>query len=181
MVLGAILAHDYLVWWAAQVVALVILVWLALRWQPGFLGGRTIGRMLTQTLDSRADQIQKQLQAAERSREEAARIRRQSEEEVAQARKDADDIVRRAAQTSEAIKSEIEARAREEYERIVGQAKSEIDYERRQAELALRRRAADIVVDAAEEVVERNLDAEADSTIIRDSVARFGNLGGNGR
>ena len=80
-----------------------------------------------------------------------------------------------ASETSQAIQKDIEARAREEYDRVVGQARNEIDAERRQAELALRRRAADIVVDAARQIVEKNLDAESDQCLIRESVAQLGN------
>jgi F0F1-type ATP synthase membrane subunit b/b' len=68
----------------------------------------------------------------------------------------------------------MEQRARQEYDRVIGQARSEIDYERRQAELALRRRAADIVVDAAGQVVGRYLSPDADRQIIRDSLKDVG-------
>lgn len=175
VVAATVLAHSYYLWWVAQLIALAILIFLALRWRPGFLGGRTIGETLNRSLDQRAASIKDQLQAAERSRQEAAKIREQTAQDVARARQEAEDIVRRAAQTSEAIQRDIETRAREEYDRIVGQARSEIDYERRQAELALRRRAADIVVDAAGQIIERNLDAAADQRIIRESVAQLGN------
>ncbi len=176
MVLAAsTLSGNYLVWWVAQIVALAFIVFLVLRWRPGFLGGKTIGQTVNASLDSRAAQIKEQLEAAERSRQEAERIRRQSAQDVAQAKEEAEGIVARASETSQAIQKDIETRAREEYDRIVGQARTEIDAERRQAELALRRRAADIVVDAARQIVEKNLDAEADQRLIRESVAQLGN------
>jgi F-type H+-transporting ATPase subunit b len=176
MVLAAsTLSGNYIVWWVAQLVALALIVFLVLRWRPGFLGGKTIGQTVNTSLDNRAAQIKEQLEAAERSRQEAERIREQSAQDVAKAKEEAEGIVTRAAQTSQAIQKDIEARAREEYERIVGQARNEIDAERRQAELALRRRAADIVVDAARQIVEKNLDAEADQRLIRDSVSQLGN------
>jgi F-type H+-transporting ATPase subunit b len=176
MVLAAsTLSGNYIIWWVAQLVALALIVFLVLRWRPGFLGGKTIGQTVNSTLDSRAAQIQEQLEAAERSRKEAERIREQSAQDVARAKEEADGIVRRASETSQAIQKDIEARAREEFDRIVGQAKNEIEAERRQAELALRRRAADIVVDAARQIVEKNLDAESDQRLIRESVAQLGN------
>jgi F0F1-type ATP synthase membrane subunit b/b' len=64
----------------------------------------------------------------------------------------------------------MEQRAHQEYDRIVSQAKSAIDYEREQAEQALRRRASDIVVDAARQVVEETLDAQADRRIVDDAL-----------
>lgn len=176
MVLAAsTLSGDYLIWWVAQLIALGLILFLVLRWRPGFLGGKTIGGMVNASLDSRAAQIKEQLEAAERSRQEAERIREQSAQDVARAKEDAEGIVARAAETSRAIQKDIEDRAREEYDRIVGQAKNEIEAERRQAELALRRRAADIVVDAARQIVEQNLDAESDQRLIRESVAQLGN------
>lgn len=164
------LANSYFLWWAAQVVAVAIIIFLILRWRPGFLRGRTIGETLGQALDAREDRIREQLEAAQQSREEAARIHEQSENDIAQARKEAEEIVTRATQTSLAIQKEIETRAHQEYERIVGQARVQIDYERERAELALRRRAADIVIDAAGEIVERYLEPQTDLRLIDDSL-----------
>jgi F-type H+-transporting ATPase subunit b len=170
-----ILAHNYPIWWLAQLVAVGILVFLFLRWKPGFLGGKTIGTTLGNTLDAREAQIKEQLAAAERSREEAARIREASQRDIQQAREEANGIVQRAGTTSQAIQQEIETRARQEYDRIIGQARTEIDYERQQAELALQRRAADIVIDAAGQIVQQHLDAGTDQQLIGDSL---GNLRG---
>jgi F-type H+-transporting ATPase subunit b len=167
------LANNLIIWWIAQVAAVAILVALFLRWRPGFLGGKTIREMTGQALDSREQQIREQLEAAQRSREEAARIREESERDIEKARHQGDEIVARAGHTSEAIQEEMHKRAREEYDRIVAQAKSQIEYERDQAELALRRRAADIVVDAAAQVVEQHLDPTADDRLIEDTLAHL--------
>jgi F-type H+-transporting ATPase subunit b len=168
------LASNYIIWFLAQLLAVAFLVLLFLRWRPSFMGRRTIGETLGQALDAREAQIQTQLQAAERSREEAARIQEQSERDIAQARREAEDIVSRASHTSQAIQEEMTARAREEYDRIVGQARTQIDYEREQAELALRRQAADVVIDAARQVVERHLQPQADQRLIDESLANMG-------
>jgi F-type H+-transporting ATPase subunit b len=165
------LSANLPLWWLAQLIAIAILVWLFLRWRPNFLRGRSIRQTLNDVLDARQQQIQTQLEAAQRSREEAARINEQAKQEIAQARKDAEEIVTRAAHTSEAIQQEMQKRAREEYERIIGQARVQIDYEREQAELALRRRASDIVVDAAGQIVERYLEPQTDRQIIDSSLA----------
>lgn len=175
-VLGTTLSNNYVWWLIADVIAIVILVWAFLRWRPGFLGKQTIGQTVNRLLDARAEQIRSQLEEAQRSRDEAARIRDQSAAQIEQARKQAEDIAARAAQTSEAIQQEMEKRAHEEYDRIVAQAKSEIDLERERAELALRRRAADIVVDAAREVVRRNLDDTADDQLIIESLSTIRGL-----
>lgn len=170
----AVLADQYFIWWGAQIVAVAILVFLALRWRPGFLGGKTVGMTLGAALDRREAQIRDQLEAAERSRQEAARIREEAQQDISRARSEAEQIVSRAHHTSEAIGQEMEQRARQEYERVIGQARLEIDYERRQAELALRRRAADIVVDAAGQVVANHISPEVDRRIIRESLQDLG-------
>lgn len=167
------LAGTFLLWWAAQVVAVAILIFLFLRWRPGFTGGRTVGEMLGQALDAREESIRAQLEEARRSREEAARIQEESERNIAHARSESEDIVSRATQTSQSIKEDITRRAEEEYQRVVAQARHQIDYEREQAELALRRRAADIVVDAAGQVVKQYLQPERDRELIVDSLGNI--------
>jgi len=169
-VLGATLSGTYLAWLIADVIAIAILVWAFLRWRPGFLRGSSIREAANRMLEVREQQIRTQLEEAQRSREEAARMREQSASQIEQARREAEAIVERARHTSAAIGEDLERRAREEYDRIVGQARSEIEYERERAELALRRRAADIVVDAAREVVQRNLDPQTDDRLIVESL-----------
>ncbi|GAC1467175.1 MAG: hypothetical protein PVSMB7_13450 [Chloroflexota bacterium] len=171
-----VLADQEIVWFVAELAAVVIIVVLILRWHPGFLGGQTISQSVSRSLDKREEQIREQLSAAQRSREEAARIRQQSEQDIAAAREEAQHIVDRASTTSEAILADLQTRAREEYDRIVGQAKGQIEYERQQAEAALRRRAADIVIDAAGQIVRRDLSADTDQRIINDSLTGIGGL-----
>ena len=134
------------------------------------MSGRTIGEVLGSALDSRENHIREQLDAAQQSREEAARIHEQSEQDIAEARKESEEIVARAGQTSRAIQNEMQQRAQEEYERIVSQARVQIEYERERAEMALRRRAADIVVDAAEQIVRENLEPQTDRRLIDESL-----------
>lgn len=170
------LASNFFLWWIAQVVAIAILVVLFLAWRPGFLGGKTIGETLKGALKSRENDIQMQLEAAQRSREEAERLHQAALQDVEQARQEASEIVTRAGSTSEAIGRDLETRAREEYERIVSQARAQIEYERERAELAIQRRAADIVVDAAREVIERNLEPQTDRRIIDTSLSELKEL-----
>jgi F-type H+-transporting ATPase subunit b len=173
----AVLAQNYFLWWGAQIVAVAILVWLFLRWRPGFLGKRTIREAMTSTLDARAAQIRAQLEAAEQSRREAERIRAESQQEIERARLEANQIVERASTTSAAIREDIVKRAQEEYERIVAQARDEIAYERRQAELALQQRAADIVVDAAGQIVREHLEPSTDRRLIDNSLSNLKEIG----
>ena len=165
------LADNLLWWWIAQVIAVAILVILFLRWRPGFLSRRTIGETLGGILDARAEVIRTQLEAAERSREEAERLHAEAQKDVERARVEAREIIERATHTSEAIGADLERRAREEYERIVGQARLQIDFERERAISALRRRAGDVIIDAAREVVERTLEPDTDRRVIEDSLS----------
>jgi F-type H+-transporting ATPase subunit b len=171
---GTVLANNYPFWWLAQIVAIGILIFLFLRWRPNFLSGKTIGETLGRVLDARRAQIEDQLAAAERSRQEAERVHAQTQQDIEQARQEAEKIVTGATHTSEAIRTEITQRASSEAERILAQAKAEIDQERNQALQALQRRAADIVVDAAGQVVARHMDAHADEQLINTSLRNMG-------
>lgn len=164
------LANNYIIWWIAQLVAIAILVYLFLRWRPGFMGGKTIGETMGGALDTREGQIRSQLDAAQQSRDEAERIHSESQREITEAREQSEQIVARASETGQAIQQEIQDRAREEYTRIVGQAATQIEYERERAEQALRRSAADIVVDAAGQVIEKHLEAQTDRRLIMESL-----------
>jgi F-type H+-transporting ATPase subunit b len=172
----ATLSGNFFAWWIAQVIAIAILLFLFLRWKPGFLGGRTILQTMGAALDSRSEQIQHQLEAAERSRHEAERIQAAAQQDIVHAREEAEGIVTRAQTTSEAIRQDLHTRAEEEAKRVVAQASAQINYEREQAELALQRRAADIVVDAARTVIQRNLDKAGDRRIIDTSLADLKDL-----
>lgn len=176
MVLTSVLAQNYFLWWAAQIVAVAILIWLFLRWRPGFLGRRTVKEAVRDALNARSSQIQQQLSAAEEARREAERMHQESQAEIEKARQESGVIIERAARTSDAIREEMRSRANEEYQRIVGQARDEIEYERRQAELALRQRAADIVVDAARQVVQNYLEASTDRRLIDESLSNLKEL-----
>jgi F-type H+-transporting ATPase subunit b len=173
MVVAATLSSNLFFWWLAQIIAVAILVILFLRWRPGFLGGRTIKDSMNGALDARSDAIREQLEAAQRSREEAARLHAEAQRDVENARTEAAEIVERASHTSAAIGADLERRAREEYDRVVGQARSQIEFERERALSALRRRAADIVIDSAREVVERTMEPRSDRRVIQDSLSNL--------
>jgi F-type H+-transporting ATPase subunit b len=170
-VLLATLSGNLIAWWLAQVLAIAILVILFLRWRPGFTGKRTVGEMVNSALDAREENIRDQLEAAQRSREEAERIQQAAAADIERARVESREIVERARSTSEAIQEDMQRRAREEADRVVAQASAQINYEREQAELALQRRAADIVVDAARTVIQQNLDDSSDRRIIDTSLS----------
>lgn len=170
------LAGNVYLWWAAQLVAIAILVLLFLRWRPKFTGRRTIGEIVGSLLDAREAQIRQQLAAADEAREEARRLHEEAQQDIERARGEAEEIVTRATRTSELIREDMDRHAREEYDRIVAQARVEIDLERERAESALRRRAADIVIDAAGQVVERELTPQADAGLINSSLDNLGEI-----
>ncbi|HZS94648.1 MAG TPA: F0F1 ATP synthase subunit B [Chloroflexota bacterium] len=170
------LAANVVLWWAAQLVAIAILVLLFLRWRPKFTGRRTVGEIVGSLLDARETQIRQQLAAADEAREEARRLHEEAQQDIVRARGEAEEIVSRAARTGELIREDMDRHAREEYDRIVAQARVEIDLERERAESALRRRAADIVIDAAGQVVERELTPQADAGLINSSLDNLGDI-----
>jgi F-type H+-transporting ATPase subunit b len=174
VVAAAVLANNYWVWWIAQLIAVAILVALFLRWKPGFLGGRTIGQTVGAALDARKAQIEEQLAVAERNREEAERLREQVRLDVEHAREEAERISSSSTTTAEAIRREIEQRAVDERQRILAQGRADIQQEEAQALQALQRRAADIVIDAAGEIVSRHMDENSDQRLIHGSLQKLG-------
>jgi F-type H+-transporting ATPase subunit b len=177
VIAASTLSSSYLWWWGAQLVSVAFLIYLFLRWRPGFLGGRTIGETLGAALDARKAQIDEQLKVAERNREEAERLRAQVLQDVETAREEAQKIVAGSSRTAEAIRQEIEQRAAEERQRILAQGRADIRQEEAQAMQALQRRAADIVIDAAGQIVSSHMDEASDQQLISSSLHSMGGQG----
>lgn len=117
-------------------------------------------------LDERAQKTRESVELAE----EAKKIQAQAEEEfnqrLAQASEEAHKIMEDALKVSEEIKKKARAEAQEEAEAILARAREEIRMERDEAIEGLHREFSDLVIQAAEKVIERSLDKKAHAELI---------------
>jgi F-type H+-transporting ATPase subunit b len=117
-------------------------------------------------MDERSARIKEGLEAAERAKEESARAQGEMQARLAEARKEGQQLLERAREMAERFKQDEREKARAEAEAFIAQARTDIQQERDEAIAQVRRQFADLAIRAAEQVINRSLDAQAHQDII---------------
>lgn len=133
---------------------------------------------LNETLDKRAAAVKAELEAAERAKVEAEKLRHDYESQIASARDEANQIVEQARQTGEEARQGIVARAEDEAAGIRERASSELAGERDRVAGELRGQVASLSLDVAEKVVGRSLDRSAQQALIEQFIDELGGVEG---
>jgi F-type H+-transporting ATPase subunit b len=117
-------------------------------------------------LDERTKRIEESLAAAERAQAQVAQADRERDELLTSTRREIQEMMTTAQQVAERIQSEARASAQAESQRIIETARQEADAERAQAMAELRREVASLAVQAAERIISRNLDDQAQRQLV---------------
>jgi F-type H+-transporting ATPase subunit b len=161
---------NELIWGTVAFVLLLVVLWRA-----------GVFKRITEALKERADRIQGNIERAERDRVEARELLERYRRQLDEARDEARRILDEARQTGEQIRKDIHARAQEEAGRMIEGATREIRAERDRAARELRREMGVLVVQVAERVVGRELDAAGHRKLIDDYIEELGReASGNG-
>ena len=118
-------------------------------------------RPILEVLDRRSQRIREGLEAAERSKEQAAKAEQDLAGQLAEARRQGQTLIAQAQESAGRIQEDSRNQARREAEALLERARSEIHLERDQAIAELRRQFADLTVNAAEKVINQSLDRQA--------------------
>jgi F-type H+-transporting ATPase subunit b len=122
-------------------------------------------------LDRRAERIREGLQAADKSKEQAAEAEQEVARQLEAARRQGQGLIAQAQEASSRIQEESRNAARREAEALLERARSEIQLERDQAIAELRKEFADITVSAAEKVIGQSLDRQGHQRLIEQVLA----------
>ncbi|ADU50290.1 ATP synthase F0, B subunit [Thermaerobacter marianensis DSM 12885] len=133
-------------------------------------------RPMLELLDRRREEIEANLAAAERAREEAARSEAEYRQRLAAAQREAQSILERATQLAEEERQQRLEAARREAEQLLERARATIEREKEQAIAALRREVADLTLLATERVLGRALDADDQRRLVAEAVEEVANL-----
>lgn len=133
-------------------------------------------RPFLEMLDRRREEIETNLAAAERAREEAARIEAEYRQRLAEAQREAQSILDRATHLAEEERQQRLEAARREAEQLLERARATIEREKEQAIAALRREVADLTVMATERVIRRALSEEERKRLVAEAVEEVANL-----
>lgn len=131
---------------------------------------------LSQAFKTRRETIRAELIRAEEERQAA--LARLTEAEAKMARLDAEKsaVLEKARREAETEQARIAREAEEETEKLRRQAESEIERKSQQVKMQLRRFSAEESVRLAEEKIRREINAEKDAQIVRQSIQSIGGL-----
>jgi F-type H+-transporting ATPase subunit b len=129
-------------------------------------------------MKQREDRIRDDLERAEQARTEAegelANYRRQ----VADARNEAARIIEEARQSADEVKRQIQAQAEADAAETRARAQEDIRLASERAQADLQGRVAELSIELAEKIVERNLDRDTQLALVESYIGQVGN--GNG-
>ena len=142
-------------------IVLMLLKWKA--WGP-----------LMSVLDKRAEDIKNALSAADRAKEDAEKASQDYEKLVQKARIEGQKIIADSKVAGEKVKNDIESVARENAEKMIGKAKTQIKAESQKAIQEIKSSVVDLSIEAAEKIIEKNLDSEDNRKLVEKTLDKIG-------
>ena len=142
-------------------IVLFILKWKA--WGP-----------LMSALDKREDDIKNALSAADRAKEDAEKASQDYEKLVQKAHIEGQQIISDSKAAGEKVKNDIESVARENAEKMIGKAKTQIEAESQKALQEIKSSVVDLSIEAAEKIIEKNLDSEDNRKLVEKTLDSMG-------
>jgi F-type H+-transporting ATPase subunit b len=126
----------------------------------------------------REDRIREDLERAESARVEAEEELAQYRRQLADARSEASGILEAARQSADEVKRQVRSQAEEEAADIRTRAQEDAQLAANRAQADLQARVADLSIELAEKIVERNLDRDTQLALVESYIGQVGN--GNG-
>lgn len=161
---------DELIWGS---IAFLVLV---------FLLTKFVFPRLRKGLEERTKRIQGQLEEAERTKREADLVLEQYRAQLSEARAEVGKIIEEGKRTAEAMRAEIVARAEREAAGIVQRAQVDVGAEKGRAMQELRSTLADLSIQIASRVVEKELStSEAHRALVDRAITELSGSNGHGQ
>jgi F-type H+-transporting ATPase subunit b len=147
-------AKNELIWGALSFIVLFVLLY-KLAW-PGLKKG----------LEDRTERIRGDLAAAETAKSDAETVLDEYRKQLADARNEAARIIEESRQAADALRRDQEQRLQSELAQMRDRAAADIESAKRQAIADLRDDVAQLAIGAAEVIVQRNLDRDAQVRLV---------------
>ena len=126
------------------------------------------------TMNDRTERIRTNLDSAERVRTEAETILEEYQRQLNDARSEANRIIEEARQTADSLRRDLMTRAEAEVAELRQRSQDDMRASQERALAELRAAVADIAIQAAEVVVERNLDRQTNLQLIENFITQVG-------
>jgi F-type H+-transporting ATPase subunit b len=140
-----------------QMVVFIVLVWFTMKF---------VWPMILGPMEERAKKIAQGLAAADKGEQSLAKAREEADSIVRAARERATQIIDQATHHATEIVEQAKGAATSEGQRLKAAATQEIELEAARARETLRREVAQIAVQAASKLLEREIDAKAHADLI---------------
>jgi len=155
--------HAGLIFWTIVVFTATLLTLRKFAWGP-ILGA----------VEAREQALTDAMAAAERDRNEAAKLVGEHKAAIEQARNEAQRLIAEGRATAESMRSEMLESTRQQQAELLDRARKEIEAEKTKAVDELRREAVDIALAGAGKLIGQKLDAAADRQIVEQYLSSLG-------
>ena len=155
--MSLLLPDSGLLFW----MTLVFLVVFGILWKWGFPS-------IIKMVNERKEYIDESLAKAEEANLRLANIQKQGEELLMEAREKQAQILREASETRDTIVGQAQEKARDESARILSEAKAEIESQKQAAIRDIRSQVAELSVQIAEKILQKELSSSAEQTQLID-------------
>lgn len=138
---------------------------------------------LNKTLEERRQRIQGDLEKAEQTRDEAAKLLEDYRSQLAGAREESNQIIEESRRVAESMRKDMEEKAQEQAKAIVDRAQEEIRAERDRVFQELKTQVGELSLQLAERVVGESLDRDRHLRLVDDyieSLEAMPSANGNG-
>ena len=125
-------------------------------------------------MEARTERIRDDLAKAETAKTEAEKVLADYKEQLAGAKAESEKIIDEARQAAEKVKADSISRTNDEVAELKSKASADIESARSAALASLQTSVADIAIELAEKVVEKNLDRETNKRLIDSFIAKVG-------
>lgn len=125
---------------------------------------------ITDSLEQREEEIDSSIRRAEEALAEAKEIQAENKQARREAEQEAQKILREARESAEALREEEEAKTRRRIQQMQEQAQAEIEREKQAALEELRDEVADLAIQAARKIIERDVDADRQRELVHQAL-----------
>jgi F-type H+-transporting ATPase subunit b len=132
--------------------------------------GRKLVPFIKAAMETTQEKIRASLEAADKAAADAAAVDDERHAKLEEARRMALEIQAQADRTAEAVRTGAQARGQSDYERIVSGAEVEVALARQRAVEEAANRLGQVVMDLVENVISREVSAEAHHNLIEEAV-----------
>jgi F-type H+-transporting ATPase subunit b len=155
-------ANNELIWGAISFAVLFVLLWKLA--YPGIKKG----------MEARTERIQASVDEAEAAKNEAQSVLDDYRRQLADARNESARIIEEARQQADALKRDQEARLQAELAEMRSRATADVESAKTQALADLRADVADVAIQAAQVIVQHNLDRDTQIQLIENYINQVG-------